>query len=587
MDFTKVVSDGYASGESTCSTDTGVCCCLAWRLPKATQASIRKEQLRALHIEIASFRELVGAVQIEVSATAGALQCKDSRHLAISAEDVALRLGQLLCGWCSSQDPAIELTVGMHTGGLDIVHLPGGQRLFVGSALLGASELATEAPKTRASLSKRVFLQIINTPRPTQASILKLFKDCGLVIKLFASGDFRTSLTNRLLVIGCGPAGIQIVRNLWSEFDLTLVEPKDYYEYTPGILRGLCDQEHLESLQVPLSQALDGFQLRHIRGKVTQLHERSAIVAPCSQGPSTPEFEVVEFDYAVIAAGSRYVGSSHWKVGGDDAAQQSREGRQQGLAALRARLVQRAERGEPAVLLGGGLVGVELAAELAHFMPSLQVILVDKCARPLPTMPADAQDYAESWLRDHGIDLRLGKELPREERPLLEALGVREAEVLQCTGLSMCCDFAADLRCRDGYGQLRTNRSMQVLSSEPEGNAVAAGHIFALGDCVSVQGTTVPLSKDIYPAEAMAEVVTANLRNLLQSNSELQELPAQLWELTLCSLGPDDCIFIMNGRVMATGWMAVQMKHQVEVTKMGQMKQEMWGRLVWSLIPHW
>ncbi|OLQ03683.1 Pyruvate decarboxylase isozyme 1 [Symbiodinium microadriaticum] len=95
MDFTKVISDGYASGESTCSTDTGVCCCLAWRLPKSAQASIRKEQLRSLHLEIASFRELVGATQIEVSATAGALQCKDSRHLAISAEDVALRLGQL------------------------------------------------------------------------------------------------------------------------------------------------------------------------------------------------------------------------------------------------------------------------------------------------------------------------------------------------------------------------------------------------------------------------------------------------------------------------------------------------------------
>ncbi|OLQ03677.1 hypothetical protein AK812_SmicGene13349 [Symbiodinium microadriaticum] len=71
----------------------------------------------------------------------------------------------------------------------------------------------------------------------------------------------------RLLVIGCGPAGIQIVRNLWQEFDLTLVEPKDYYEYTPGILRGLCDEQHLETLQVPLSEALAGFQLRHVRGK--------------------------------------------------------------------------------------------------------------------------------------------------------------------------------------------------------------------------------------------------------------------------------------------------------------------------------
>mmetsp|Transcript_61505 Transcript_61505/g.144061 ORF Transcript_61505/g.144061 Transcript_61505/m.144061 type:complete len:1178 (+) Transcript_61505:48-3581(+) len=148
MDFTKVVSDGYASGESTCSTDTGVCCCLAWRIPKAAQAGIRKEHLRALHLEIASFRELVGATSIEVAATNGALQCKDSRHLAISAEDVALRLGQLLCGWCSSQDPVLELTVGMHTGGLDIVHLPGGQRLFVGSALSGATELAAEAKQT-------------------------------------------------------------------------------------------------------------------------------------------------------------------------------------------------------------------------------------------------------------------------------------------------------------------------------------------------------------------------------------------------------------------------------------------------------
>eukprot|EP00439_Symbiodinium_sp_Y106_P028164 s2148_g3.t1 len=87
----------------------------------------------------------------------------------------------------------------------------------------------------------------------------------------------------RLLVIGCGPAGIQIVRNLWQEFDLTLVEPKDrlwlpvspnppyedYYEYTPGILRGLCDEKHLETLQVPLSEALAGFQLRHVRGKAT------------------------------------------------------------------------------------------------------------------------------------------------------------------------------------------------------------------------------------------------------------------------------------------------------------------------------
>ncbi|CAE7885576.1 unnamed protein product, partial [Symbiodinium sp. KB8] len=124
---------------------------------------------------------------------------------------------------------------------------------------------------------------------------------------------------------------------------------------------------------------------------VTEIRERSAVVFPCERGTRVAEFEVIDFDYAVIAAGSRYVGKSQWKVAGDDEAQHSLQGRRQGLTALRQRLEQRAARGEPAVLLGAGLVGVELAAELAHFLPTLPVILADRCSRPLPTLPVDAQ----------------------------------------------------------------------------------------------------------------------------------------------------------------------------------------------------
>ena len=47
-------------------------------------------------------------------------------------------------------------------------------------------------------------------------------------------------------------------------------------------------------------------------------------------------------------------------------------------------------------------------------------------------------------------------------------------------------------------------------------------------------------------------------------------------EMTLCSLGPHDCIHVMNGRVVSSGWLAAQLKHQVEVTKMGEMRQETW-----------
>ena len=42
---------------------------------------------------------------------------------------------------------------------------------------------------------------------------------------------------------------------------------------------------------------------------------------------------------------------------------------------------------------------------------------------------------------------------------------------------------------------------------------MAKGRIFALGDCVKVLDA-MRFTKDIYPAEAMVEVVVANLRAL-------------------------------------------------------------------------
>lgn len=72
------------------------------------------------------------------------------------------------------------------------------------------------------------------------------------------------------------------------------------------------------------------------------------------------------------------------------------------------------------ILLGAGLVGVELAAELIHFFPTLKIALADRCETVLPMLPKDAQDYAQKWLIDHGIDLRLGQEGSKSLLQLLQ-----------------------------------------------------------------------------------------------------------------------------------------------------------------------
>lgn len=423
----------------------------------------------------------------------------------------------------------------------------------------------------------------------------------------------------KLLVVGLGPSGLAVTRELASEYSIIAVEPKDFYEYTPGILRGFAEPSHLPNLQVPLSQALSGLGVSHLRGVVVRLDKFQATIKLF--GPLNPsdaaaiELEelaegqseiVVSFDYAVLAMGSQYAGGSLWKVTGADGEQEETVlgGRISRLNAGRERLLSLREQGGTLVLVGAGLVGVELAAEVAHYLPGLKIVLADLSQVVLPALPERAQQYATKWLTDHGVEVRLGL-APLPAGKEAEALGVEgPSVVLGCAGVRVRSEFVQHLDCIDERGSIRVNRMMQVLTRNPStadtellgeqrAMVVGAGRVFALGDCVTVDGVNPPFTKDTYPAEAMAEVVVSNLRKaktvqcLRTCPDVLRQLKFPLQQYTLCSLGPNDCIFVGNGSVWATGTAACFVKNQIESTKMGQYRQQMWGSLVWKFVPHW
>ena len=65
-----------------------------------------------------------------------------------------------------------------------------------------------------------------------------------------------------------------------STFDVLIVEPKDYYEFTPGILRGMCDPHRtLPKLHCLLRPILvEQMNISYIQGIVTSLKSRRATV---------------------------------------------------------------------------------------------------------------------------------------------------------------------------------------------------------------------------------------------------------------------------------------------------------------------
>src|SRR3989338_5693574 len=74
------------------------------------------------------------------------------------------------------------------------------------------------------------------------------------------------------VIIGGGFAGSLLARKLESFFKVTLIDTKDYFEFTPGILRTIVEPSHIRKIQVMHSHYLR--KARVIRGEVKEVTEK-------------------------------------------------------------------------------------------------------------------------------------------------------------------------------------------------------------------------------------------------------------------------------------------------------------------------
>ena len=54
----------------------------------------------------------------------------------------------------------------------------------------------------------------------------------------------------KLVIIGGGFAGSLVARNLEKEFNVTLIDTKPYFEFTPGILRTIVEPDHIKKVVI-------------------------------------------------------------------------------------------------------------------------------------------------------------------------------------------------------------------------------------------------------------------------------------------------------------------------------------------------
>jgi len=115
----------------------------------------------------------------------------------------------------------------------------------------------------------------------------------------------------KVLVIGGSFSGLCVARDLKSEFMVTIVDAKEFFEYTPGVLRAYVKPAHLDALTFTVQPVIEAkMGCKFIWGEVKTLdgESKTAVIKPIFGA----EPETICFDYCVICAGCNFGPFHKW-----------------------------------------------------------------------------------------------------------------------------------------------------------------------------------------------------------------------------------------------------------------------------------
>ncbi|GAB6991567.1 NAD(P)/FAD-dependent oxidoreductase [Paenibacillus pini] len=146
-------------------------------------------------------------------------------------------------------------------------------------------------------------------------------------------------------------------------------------------------------------------------------------------------------------------------------------------------------------IIGGGLSGVETAAELRESRPDLNITILDRGSRVLSAFPATVSKYVEQWFQDHDVQTRSHISVSHlEDGVVFNGNEPIHSDVTVWTGGIQPVKVVQDLQVpKDTGGRVILNQYYQIPDHT---------EVFVVGDCASI-----PFAPSAQAAGAQAEQV--------------------------------------------------------------------------------
>lgn len=333
----------------------------------------------------------------------------------------------------------------------------------------------------------------------------------------------------KLVILGGGYGGMRLVQGLLpkmrDDHEIILIDRLPYHTFKVEYYALAAGTESLAELTHPFPED----------PRLTKIYGEATSIDIVGKKVEVRDHDPIEFDELIIAVGC--VDDYQNVKGAEENAFSIQTIKKSQIASQRLTTLDPYEK---VMVIGGGLSGVELAAELRQSRPDLNISIVNRGKGLLSPFPQKTQDYVTQWFQDHDVNLinhiQMAEIYPTHaihENGTLEydavvwTAGIKPAPITE--------DIAGE---RDHQGRFIVNEDYS-LPNHPD--------IYIIGDCASA---------NFAPSAYLAEMMADRLRDVLLAKWKGQaiQLPQLKLKAVFGSLGKKEGFAIigdtpLHGRV--------------------------------------
>ncbi|XP_059431137.1 uncharacterized protein LOC132164619 [Corylus avellana] len=295
--------------------------------------------------------------------------------------------------------------------------------------------------------------------------------------------------SRRLVIIGGGVAGSFLAKSFQFQADVTLIDPKEYFEIPWASMRAMVDPSIAKRSVINHRDYFTNGQL--VISSAVNVTETEVMTA---------DGQLIPYDFLVIATGH---------------SEPVPESKTERLNQYKAES-QKINSASSILIVGGGPTGVELAGEIAFDYPDKKVTMVHSGSRLLDFIGQKASDKTLHWMKSKKVEVKL------EQRVNLDSVS-DETKTYQTSGgeiISADCHF---LCTGTPLGSAWLKETMLKNNLDPHGRLIVEenlrvngqNNIFAIGDI-----TDIPEIKEGFLAQRHALVAAKNLKLLMTGGNE-------------------------------------------------------------------